>query len=504
MAVKRWYQSKYLWLFLTFAGALGGFGAWRILTVKADKPTYLFAPIDRGDIIMQVAANGTLQAVTTVQVGTQVSGTIQDLYVDFNSEVKKGQLLARLNPDLFQAAVDQAAANVRAAEATLNDDKASIASMKANIEKSRVDLIDKQRKFKRTKELFDQGLVTQDDQDSAQAALDAASATLKAAQAQLESAQARLIADESRLGQSKANLDNAKINLDHTIITSPISGTIISRNVDRGQTVAASFSSPTLFTIGEDLTKMQVNTNIDEADVGRIKNGMEATFSVDAYPGETFEGEISQVRLAATTVQNVVTYNAIIDVPNLQLKLKPGMTANVKILIEKVENVLKFPNSAMRFRPSLPDAEMLAAYQRSGEEKYYKFVKAMSGGSGNSASGAGAAGGGAGGMAMGMRQGSGSGGSGQARPTASSAVRSNNRGRRIPLWIIGEDKLIRPVIVKLGLTDGVLTEIVDGKLKEGDKVIVGLEYDPNRPAATTTRAPGFGGPMGGMGGGFRR
>jgi HlyD family secretion protein len=501
MPVKRWYQSKYLWLFLIFAGALGGFGAWRILTVKADKPTYLFAPIDRGDIIMQVAANGTLQAVTTVQVGTQVSGTIQDLYVDFNSEVKKGQLLARLNPDLFQAAVDQSQANVRAAEATLNDDKATIASMKANIEKSRVDLIDKQRKFKRNKELFDQGLVTQDDLDTAQAALDAASATLKASEAQLESAQARLIADESRLGQSKASLDNAKINLEHTIITSPISGTIISRNVDRGQTVAASFSSPTLFTIGEDLTKMQVNTNIDEADVGRIKNGMEATFSVDAYPGETFEGGISQIRLAATTVQNVVTYNAIIDVPNPQLKLKPGMTANVKILIEKAENVLKFPNSAMRFRPSLSDAEMQAAYQRAGEEKYYKFVKAVSGGSGNSASGAG---GGAGGMAMGMRQGGGSGAGGAARPASSSAVRTNNRGRRIPLWVVGDDKLIRPMIVKLGLTDGVSTEIVDGKFKEGDKVIVGLEFDPNRPATTTTRAPGFGGPMGGMGGGFRR
>jgi len=509
MAVKRWYQSKYLWLSLVLVGALGGVGAWRFLGVKADQPKYIFGSIDRGDIVMQVAANGTLQAVTTVQVGSQVSGNIAELYADFNSEVKKGQLLAKLDPAIFQAQVDQATATVRTSEATLNDDAASTAATRANLEKTKVDVLDRQRKFRRTKELFEQGLVTKDDYETAQANLDAAVATQKATEAQLDSTEARYKADQSRLTQAKATLETAKLNLSHTIITSPISGTVIARSVDRGQTVAASFSSPTLFTIGEDLTKMQVSASIDEADVGRIKTGMDAEFTVDAYPGETFSGVIAQVRLAATTVQNVVTYNAIIEVANPQLKLKPGMTANVKILIEKVENALKLPNSALRFRPTLPEPELEAAYKRGGEERYYAFTKAMSGGAAGAtgaapvaaASGPQAVRNGAGGGNRGGFGGFG-GGNTPRRDPAAMANRSS-RGRRVPVWILGEDKLLRPTVVKLGLTDGVTTEIADGKLKQGDKIIVGLEFDPNRPATTptTTRPPGFGGPMGG---GMRR
>ncbi len=511
MAVKRWYRSKYLWLSLVLLSALGGVGAWRFLGVKADQPKYIFGSIDQGDIVMQVAANGTLQAVTTVQVGSQVSGNIAELFADFNSEVKKGQLLAKLDPAIFQAQVDQADATVRTNEATLNDDAASIATTKANLEKCRVDVLDKQRKYRRTKELYDQGLVTKDDYETAQANLDASNATQKATEAQLESMQAKYKADQSRLTQAKANLETAKLNLSHTIITSPISGTVIARSVDRGQTVAASFSSPTLFTIGEDLTKMQVSASIDEADVGRIKTGMEASFTVDAYPGETFSGVISQVRLAATTVQNVVTYNAIIDVANPQLKLKPGMTANVKILIEKVENVLKLPNSALRFRPTLSDAELEAAYKRGGEERYYAFTKAMSsgGGSGGGESQAAATpaaqsmrNGGGGNRGGGGFGGFGGGSSNTPRRDPAVAANRSSRGRRVPVWVLGEDKLLRPTVLKLGLTDGVTTEIADGKLKQGDKIIVGLEFDPNRPTTTTptsTRPPGFGGPgMGGM------
>ena len=213
--------------------------------------------------------------------------------------------------------------------------------------------------------------IPRDDLDTAQAAVEAALATQKATEAQLASTEARYKADESRLTQTRAALRLAKVNLDHSVITSPISGTIISRSVDVGQTIAANFSSPTLFTIAADLTKMQVNTNIDEADVGRIKPGMSASFTVDAYPGENFTGTISQVRLASVTVQNVVTYNALIDVPNPQLKLKPGMTTNAKILIESADDVLKIPNSALRFRPDLTEAQMAEAFKRSGEEKYW-------------------------------------------------------------------------------------------------------------------------------------
>ncbi len=501
MARPRWYTSKYLWLGLIVLTTVGGVGAWRFFTVKADKPVYLFGTIEKGNIVMQVAATGTLAAVTTVQVGSQVSGNIAELYADFNSEVKKGQLLAKLDPAIFQAQVEQASANVRTAEATLNDDIASIATTRANLEKAKVDVLDKTRKLKRQKELFDENLISRDDFDTAQAALDAAVATQNSVEAQLESAQARKKADESRLAQAKANLETAKLNLEHTIITSPISGTIISRSVDRGQTVAASFSSPTLFTIGEDLTKMQVNTNIDEADVGRIKNGMEATFTVDAYPGETFNGTISQVRLAATTVQNVVTYNAIIDVANPQLKLKPGMTCNVKILIEKVEDTLKLPNSALRFKPTMTEQEFADAFKRAGEEQAWNRMKFMLLATATASSttngtrpaaGSGGFGGNRGGM--------GSGGAGNSpRRDSSAAPARSSRGRRMPVWILGDDKLLRPVIVRLGLTDGVSTQIEEGKLKQGDKVVTALEVDPNRqtPSATTTRPPGFGGPMGG-------
>lgn len=509
MARLRWYKSKYLWLSLVVISTVGGLGAWKLFTVKADKPVYLFGTVEKGNIVMQVAATGTLAAVTTVQVGSQVSGNIAELYADFNSEVKKGQLLAKLDPALFEAQVEQATANVRTSEATLNDDLASIATTKANLEKAKVDVLDKQRKLRRQKELFDENLIPRDDLDTAQAALDAAVATQKSVEAQLESAQARYKADESRLIQAKANLETAKLNLSHTIITSPISGTIISRSVDRGQTVAASFSSPTLFTIGEDLTKMQVNTNIDEADVGRIKTGMEATFSVDAYPGETFSGMISQIRLAATTVQNVVTYNAIIDVANPQLKLKPGMTANVKILIEKVEDALKLPNSALRFKPTLSEAEFAEAFKRAGEEQAwsrFKFMllstpSAVTQGNGFAGGGQGANRGGAGGFGQGGGARGGMGAGGARRDPGATMARST-RGRRVPVWVVGEDKLLRPVIVRLGLTDGVSTQVEDGKLKQGDKVVTGLEVDATRqsPTTNTTRPPGFGGPMGG----FRR
>jgi HlyD family secretion protein len=335
--------------------------------------------------------------------------------------------------------------------------------------------------------------------DTAQAALDAAMATLKATEAQLNSVEARYKADEARLSQTRATLRLARVNLAHTIIASPISGTIISRNVDVGQTVAASFSAPTLFTIAADLTQMQVNTNIDEADVGKIKPGMDATFTVDAYPGESFAGTISQVRLATTTIQNVVTYNAIIDVPNPQLKLRPGMTANVKILIESAADVLRIPNSSLRFRPTLSDVEMEAAYKRAGEEKYYNYLKAMGmTGAASQALGTQAQAARPGGAA-GMR----SQGNGAPRRDASAMMARSRRGQRVPVWVLGGDKLLRPVIVKLGLTDGVNTQIEEAKLNEGDQIITGLEVEPTRMTTTTTAPPGFGGPPRGMPRGFR-
>ncbi len=494
---KHWYTRKYVSIPLVVMVVMGAIGAYEFFSVKADKASYILGTVERGDIVLQVAATGTLGAVTTVQVGTQVSGTIAELYADYNSEVTKGQLLAKLDPELFQAEVQQAEANVRTSEASLNDDKASIASAIANLQKAKVDVMDKQRKLKMQKQLWDQALIARDDLDTAQATLDASQASLDAQQAALDSANAREKADEQRLNQAQAALDQAKVNLEHTVITSPISGTIISRSVDRGQTVAASFSSPTLFTIGEDLTKMQVSTNIDEADVGKIKTGMDATFTVDAYPNEVFPGKISQVRLAATTVQNVVTYNAMIDVSNPQLKLKPGMTANVKILIDKAENVFKIPNSALRFKPDMPDQEMAEVFKQANEEQFYTHQKALANRS-NSGPQTGSAQGGA----RGSSQGTFAGQPGNGQKPQTPRPDPGTRGRRVALWVLSTDKTLRPVVVKLGLTDGVQTEIEPGKLKEGDKIILALENSQaNRPASNAgTRAPGFGGPMGpGMG-----
>jgi HlyD family secretion protein len=487
---------------LVALGTLGGFGAYELLTVKADKPTFIFGTVDRGDIVLQVQCTGTLAAFTTVQVGSQVSGTIAELHADFNSQVKKDQVLCKLDPSLFQAAADQAAASLRTAQVTLSDDEAAIASAKANLEQAKVNRINNQRKLNIERQLFDQALVSQDDLDTAQATLDASLAQERAQQAQIDSYEAKYKEDQERLSQAKANLDQAKLNLDHTVITSPISGTVISRNFDIGQTVAASFSAPTLFTIGQDLTKMQVSTNVDEADVGLIKTGMDSTFKVDAYPNDTFRGKISQVRLASNLVQNVVTYNAMIDVSNPDLKLFPGMTANVTIQVDKVQNVLKIPNSALRFKPNLTDQQTEAAFKAAGEERYYAVQKARSsqatatpGAPGNPTQTSFTAN-----RANANNQSASSGrtGSAQGRSSDSLSNQSTTRARRAALWVLGPDKSLQPVVATLGLTDGVQTEIVSGKLKEGDKIITGEEAaQGSKQATTTTRPPGFGG-AGGM------
>jgi HlyD family secretion protein len=293
-------------------------------------PTISWATVTRGDIVDRVGATGTLQAVTTVQVGTQVSGTIQDLSADFNSLVKKGQVLARLDPSLFQTQIEQARANLLRAQ--------------ADVERLRVGLDDAQTKLTRARELSGRQLLPRSE-------LDAAEVATRAAVAQLRSA-------EAQVTQAQASLNQNQVNLDHTIITSPIDGLVISRNVDIGQTVAASMQAPTLFVLAADLTKMQVVANLDESDVGRIRPRQHATFRVDAYPTDEFSGTVVQVRLQPLVQQNVVTYATVIDVPNLDLRLKPGMTANVNVEIARRSNVLKIPNTALRFQPT---NEMFAA-----------------------------------------------------------------------------------------------------------------------------------------------
>ena len=296
------------------------------------------APVTRGEIIDTVGSTGTVQAVTTVQVGSQVSGNISWLGADFNSIVKKGQVVARLDPSLFQAQVDQARANLVKAQA-------DVTKSQADVDRAKVQVVDAEQKFTRAKELSAKGLVTQADLDSAKVAVDSAQSSLQSSQASMNSSRATVV-------QSQANLSQSQVNLDHCTIEAPIDGIVVQRSVDVGQTVAASMQAPTLFIIAADLTKMQVNANIDEADIGRIRPNQNVTFRVDAYPGEEFQGSVSQVRLQPVVVQNVTTYATIINVPNVDLKLKPGMTANLRVQIARRPDVLRLSNAALRFRPT--------------------------------------------------------------------------------------------------------------------------------------------------------
>jgi HlyD family secretion protein len=291
---------------------------------QLQEPKVTTMPITRGDVIDAVAATGTLEAVETVDVGTQVSGTVQELYADFNDIVRKGQVIARLDPSLIQTQIEQQEANVTRSQ--------------ADLERLKVSLADAQQKLDRAKQMFEKNLIPRTD-------LETAEVNVKSADAQIKSAEASLV-------QAQASLNNQKVNLDHTVITAPIDGIVISRSVDQGQTVAASMNAPTLYILAADLSKMQVLANIDEADVGRMRPGQNVTFRVDAFPTETFTGTVQQVRLQPAVVQNVVTYSTVIAVPNPQLKLKPGMTANVSIEVAHKSDVLRLPAAALRFRPT--------------------------------------------------------------------------------------------------------------------------------------------------------
>lgn len=316
-------MKKLTWI-IGLIVVLGAAGAVFYASRGDKEPQVTTLKVTRGDIIDGVGATGTLQAVTTVSVGTQVSGIVQDLNADFNSIVKKGQVIARLDPSLLNTALETAQANLTNAQ--------------ANLERQKVAVQDAETKLNRAKELMAKQLETQQDYDTAQV-------NYKQALAQQKS-------NESQVTQAQAAVDKAKVDLDHTIITAPIDGVVIKRSVDKGQTVNAGMSAPEIFIIAADLTKMQVNANIDESDVGQIRPGENVTFRVDAYPNETFHGTVNQVRLNPTTVQNVVTYSTIIDVPNPNLKLDPGMTANLTIEIAKRTDVLRIPNAALRFRPT--------------------------------------------------------------------------------------------------------------------------------------------------------
>jgi len=360
---------------------LGGMAAGGYLFYEGQQqpPHYLTVAVERGTITTTVNATGIVNAVTTVQVGTQVSGTILKLLVDFNSPVKEGEVIAQIDPAPLATKVAQGRANVasatagvQVAQATTVNAKAAVEtaqanaeSARANVEKSKVALADARRILERNKEMARKSLIAQNDLDTAQATYDGAVAQLKASEAQLEAtagqfksalAQQRLAAAQemaaaAQVDQAKATLQAAELDLEHTTIRAPVNGIVVSRSVDVGQTVAASLQAPTLFLIAQDLTQMQVDTNVSEADIGRVQVGQTATFTVDAYQNTTFTGQVTQVRNAPITVQNVVTYDAVVQVANPDLQLKPGMTANISFLIAERKDVVRVPTAALRFQP---------------------------------------------------------------------------------------------------------------------------------------------------------
>jgi HlyD family secretion protein len=422
---------------------------------------YRTAAVDRGGITSTISATGNLNAVVTVEVGSQVSGNIKELYADFNTKVKKGQLVARIDPAIYEARVSQAQANLDAARsavmnanatlekssADITNAKAQVASARANLAKEKVTAADAKMKFGRQTELYKSGLIATNDRDTSQATYDAAAAAVDAAEAQVRAAEdsvraaeaqrsiarAQVAAAEAQVNQQTSALHQAQIDLGHTYIYAPVDGTVISRKVDAGQTVVASLQAPAIFQIAQDLTKMQVDTNVDEADVGRVKVGQEATFTVDAYPNQRFRGAVMEIRKAPINVQNVVTYDVVVAVGNPELKLFPGMTANVNVIVDHRDDVLRLPNAALRFRPqdAKPDAP-------------------------------------AGGAGRGAR-----------RQTNSQIVYATVEGGQLA-----------PVPVQLGITDGVFSEVTGGGVREGQKVAVGLAQKEAATANPMRGAPG--------------
>jgi len=334
---KAQYSMRKLLVAIPVIGLLAGGAVYFALSRGADAPTYRMAKIERGAIVSGVSASGTLAAVVTVQVGSQISGLVKEMLVDFNSEVRQGQLIARLDPATFEARLKQAEADLALA-------KASVKTQQASVMKSRASLANTEKDLTRQRALSKEGYAAAATLEKSQSAYDTAQAELGMAQAQVENAEAMVMKQE-------AVVNAARIDLDRTYIRAPVDGTVISRDVDVGQTVAATMSAPVLFKIAQDLHKMQVEVRVDEADVGRIREGQRASFTVDSFQGRTFIGAVSQIRKAATTIQNVVTYSVLVSADNDDLRLLPGLTANVRIVIDERANVLKIPNAALRFRP---------------------------------------------------------------------------------------------------------------------------------------------------------
>ena len=337
---------------VVLAALVGGGLVWYGTRNGAGEAKYRLGKLERGALQAVVVASGTLNAVTTVQVGSQISGQVKDIYADFNTAVRKDQVIARIDPATFELRVNQARADLDAAEGAVAVARSGLAAQHAEVGRVRVMLADAQRDFERKKALVAKNFIASAELDKALTVLDSTREQLKAVQAQIKVSEAQVSSARAAVKQRESLLKQAQVDLERTIIRAPVDGTVILRNVDAGQTVAASLQAPVLFTIAQDLRDMQVEAAIDEADVGRLRVGMPARFAVDAFPRRSFAGEIRQIRKSPLTVQNVVSYTVVISAANPDLALLPGMTANVRIAVENRANALKLPNAALRWRPA--------------------------------------------------------------------------------------------------------------------------------------------------------
>jgi HlyD family secretion protein len=438
-------KTKNKWLVL--AGLIAAIGIVAAFGLnRGGQVQHFTAKVEEGEIDDVVEATGTINAVIMVQVGSQVSGTIAKLNVDFNSRVHKGDVVALIDPALFQGALLQATADWENA-------KANLAAAKANLEKAKAGAIQAKADYDRTVALSKEGVMSHAQLDVAKANFDSATAAVNGAVANVTQA-------EAQVAQKAAAVTVAQTNLNYTVIRSPIDGTVVARNVDVGQTVAASLQAPTIFTIAQDLTKMWVYAKTDESDVGNIKVGKPVSFKVDAFPKDTFKGVVSQVRMNATMVQSVVTYDTIIEFANPDLKLFPGMTAYVTIPVATAKNVVKVPNTALRYKPPMPPEEILATYKQYGIDGFERTTSS-----------------------------DGSPGPAAATPVSAATARAPKPDSAI-VWKLHADNSLEPVKVSIGITDHAYTEVgavLKGELKPGEEVVIRSIAPKNQGPSTIRR-----------------
>jgi HlyD family secretion protein len=439
-------KKSYLVVGTVVLALLAGVTWWWMQRGGADTVQYRTGKIERGSLKATVAASGTVNPVSQVSVGTQVSGQIRDILVDFNSEVKTGQLLAQIDPETFEYRVRSAQADVDATQAAVLTAQANQVAAQAQVSRVQVDLDEARRDLDRKLSLVEKQFIAQSEGDKARALVNTSVEELKAVQAQVGVAQAQVKTAQANVAQREAALAQARIDLARTRITSPVNGIVIKRSIESGQTVASSLQAPELFVIAKNLSDMQVNASIDESDVGRLRAGQKASFTVDAFPGQTFEGEVLQIRKASLNVANVVTYVAVVRFANVGGRLLPGMTANVRITTNQLASVLKIPNAALRLRI----ADVLTPEQKVG---YSTLV-------------------------------------------AESAGRISTSGR---VYLLGPQGQPKAISVRLGISDGSSTELLldpntqaAGELTEGTELLIGIKtagHGSKKPAATSPRAP---------------